>query len=103
MSRASIFGDGDNRLDLSDFTPRKREKPTQPETQAIRAVAEAEKFVSRAVRQMHRRRTGRTAQINIKTRPEVIERIYAIAAANNWLVGEVLEHAIEALDRETAE
>ena len=46
-----------------------------------------------------RRRTGRTEQINIKARPDVIEQLYRISERERMVLGEVLEHALNAFDR----
>jgi hypothetical protein len=47
-------------------------------------------------------RTGRTMQFNARTTPQTIEALYAIADQQGWLVGETLEHALAALQRELA-
>jgi hypothetical protein len=46
-----------------------------------------------------RRRTGRNVQLNIKARPDVIERFTALADKNGWVFGELLEHALDALEK----
>ena len=43
------------------------------------------------------RRTGRTVQQNVRLRLETTAEIKNIAEAQGWLVGEVIEQAIEAL------
>ena len=43
------------------------------------------------------RRTGRTVQQNVRLRLETTAEIKTIAEAQGWLVGEVIEQAIEAL------
>lgn len=48
-----------------------------------------------------RRRTGRTAQLNLKVRPETIEAFYALADRQGWGLGEAFEHALRALEAET--
>ena len=106
--RASIFGDDDD-LDLSGFAPAKA-----PETdrKAIREVAEQRGFKPRepeaapvasetatAPRRAQRRHTtGRNRQLNVKATQETIDRFYAIADGQGWVLGEVLEHAIKALE-----
>lgn len=45
-----------------------------------------------------RRRTGRTAQLNLKVRPETIEAFYALADRQGWGLGEAFEHALRALE-----
>ena len=44
-----------------------------------------------------RRRTGRSAQLNLKVKPETIERFYAVADAQGWGLGEAFEHAVASL------
>jgi len=45
-------------------------------------------------------RTGRTMQFNARAKPQTVEALYAIADRQGWLVGETLEHALAALERE---
>ena len=119
-SRMSIFdGEDDPAFDVSAFTPKTR--PTPPAApQEVRALAEAMNFRSREARpasateapatetatgprrQPRRHRTGRTAQLNVRTRPETFDAVYAIADEEGWLVGETVERALEALQRERA-
>ena len=40
--------------------------------------------------------------LNARTTPETVEALYAIADRQGWLVGETLEHALAALQRELA-
>jgi hypothetical protein len=44
----------------------------------------------------------RRHQLNARTTPQTIEALYAIADRQGWLVGETLEHALAALQRELA-
>jgi len=46
-----------------------------------------------------RYKTGRNQQINIKATPQVIERLYKIADARRVPIGELLEQALDALER----
>jgi hypothetical protein len=39
-------------------------------------------------------------QFNARAKPETVEALYAIADRQGWLVGETLEHALAALQRE---
>lgn len=82
--------------------PRQRDARSRDE---LVGVAKASGFGSRegvdvserpAVRP-RRRRTGRNAQLNIKTRPETIAEFCRIADENGWGLGETLEHAVELL------
>ena len=94
--RASIF-DAPN-LDLGGFAPKSAKTPPPPKAE-IKALAEAERFVSRqpATRQTRRRRSARTLQLNVKTTQETLDAFYAIVEAENWLVAEAFEHAVAAL------
>lgn len=109
-NRAGIF-DTDDELDVSGFAPKPAIKPAAKPEQ-VRAVSEAASFRSREPkpasappaapprREPRRHRTGRNAQINIKSRPETLEAFYAIADRQGWVLGEVFERAIEALQHE---
>ena len=90
MSRSDLFEEAD--LDISGFQPR-------PSLEQVRAVTEAAGFRSREPR---RYRTGRTAQFNVRTTPATVEAFYAIADRHGWKVGETLEKALEALQRDLA-
>jgi hypothetical protein len=95
-------------LDLTDFAPTPHKKPAaKPET--IRKVSEENNFPSRApqpakakevARAQRRHRTGRNIQFNIKATQDTIDRFVAISERNNWVFGETLQHAIDALHRE---
>lgn len=119
-SRMSIFdGEDDPAFDVSAFTPKTRPAPPAA-PQEVRALAEAMNFRSREARpasateapvaetaaqprrEPRRHRTGRTAQLNVRTRPETVDAVYAIADEEGWLVGETVERALEALQRERA-
>lgn len=103
-NRVDPFG-GD--LDLSDFKPAAPKKP-KVEAAIIREVSEANNFPSRAASKpkalkaaaaQRRRRTGRNVQFNIKTTPDVIERFTALADKHGWVFGEMLEYALDALEK----
>jgi hypothetical protein len=107
--RASIF---DEDLDVSGFAPKTNSGPNAVPAELARDVAEASRFPSREARaippaparrppRIHR--TGRTMQFNARAKPETIEALYAIADRQGWLVGETLEHALAALQRELIE
>jgi hypothetical protein len=104
--RASIFAGDDDALDLSGFAPKSGPEPSEVPTDLVRAVAEASRFPSREARPTRRppriHRTGRTMQFNARTTSRTIEALYAIADQQGWLVGETLEHALAALQRELA-
>jgi hypothetical protein len=107
--RASIFA-GDNALDLSGFAPKSGREPGEVSADLVRAIAEVSRFPSREARasstptrrppRIHR--TGRTMQFNARTTPQTVEALYAIADQQGWLVGETLEYALAALQRELA-
>ena len=100
--RASIFA-GDDALDLSGFAPKSGHKPSEVSAELVRAIAEASRFPSREAKRPPRiHRTGRTMQFNARTTPQTVEALYGIADAQGWLVGETLEHALAALQRELA-
>lgn len=102
--RAGLFDDDD--LDVSDFTP-SRPAPAAP-LAAVRKVAEQAAFASREAPQKWPRRaprcyrTGRNALFSCKADPDVIDEFYAITEAQGWVMGETLQHAVEALRREIA-
>lgn len=110
-SRASIF---DDELDVSGFKPKSAPDPAAPPIEQVRAVAEASNFPSREAkkpvvqpamsampkREPRRHRTGRTEQFNARTTTATVQALYAIADRQGWLVGETLEHALAALQRE---
>lgn len=104
--RASIFDEGpDQNLDLDGFEPKKT-KPARPtrSPEKVRAVAEANNFTSRSPASPPRRgrRTGRNIQLNIKATQDTIDLFYRLSDERGWVLGETLEHALEALERELA-
>ena len=66
----------------------------------VETTAPAAKAEGSAKRQPRRHRTGRTMQLNVRTTPEAVEAFYAIADKKGWLVGETIEQALAALQRE---
>ena len=114
--RTPIFDEPDD-LDVSSFKPKAGPDPHAASAETIRAVAEASNFPSRQAvkaapepvpapaavkRQPRRHRTGRTVQLNARTTQKTVDGFYAIADAQHWLVGETIEHALAALQRELA-
>src|SRR5689334_5004506 len=101
--RAGLFEED---LDLSQFTPQKPAKAEQPPPEAVRAVAEGAKFQSREPnkpakqRQQRRYRTGRNIQLNTKVTMSTRDGFYEISDRYNWVLGETLERALQALRRE---
>lgn len=106
--RASAFESDD--IDLSDFGPKTSHDKGAP-LEAIKAIAQQSKFQERdgpapagqGGRPPRRYRTGRNRQINIKASDATIETLYDIADAQGWVLGETLERALAALQRELAE
>jgi hypothetical protein len=109
QERLNVFEIPDNDLDLSGFTPKPADQP-QPDLEKVRAGSEAARFTSRETqpatptvlprRLHHRRKTGRTAQLAQKVKPESLELLYALAEQNNWGLGETIEHGLQALERQ---
>jgi hypothetical protein len=109
--RASIFADDD--LDVTDFAPKAGPDKSAPAAEQVRAVAEAARFHSRepapppapmaapvAKRIPRRYRTGRNVQFNVKASQDTVDAFYAISDSKGWVLGETLEHALTALQRE---
>lgn len=93
-------------LDLSDFKPKPVARPDQAD---IAKAAEKTNFKSREskptvvavpVKATRRRRTGRSAQLNLKARQDTIDSFYAIADARGWVLGEAFEKAVALLQQE---
>jgi hypothetical protein len=109
--RAGLFEDAED-FDVSAFTPKKAGKTAEPASEAIRAVSEGANFQSRdpvkpdaakvVKATQRRRRTGRNLQLNLKVGAKTLESFYNIADRQGWVLGETLERAIEALQRELA-
>jgi len=107
--RASIF-DGDSDFDVSKFAPKQSKPKTETSAEAVRAVAENSDFRSRepapapkkapAEKERRRYTTGRNVQLNIKVRSETLDAFYSIADAEKWVLGETLERAVAALQKE---
>lgn len=108
------FGDELEGFDPAAFAKPKRAANDKRKPEESRKAAEAAGFRSRepvkapAVQEEpsappRRRRTGRNAQINIKTRAETIEAFTRIADANGWGLGETFERAMELLERDVSE
>ena len=77
----------------------------------MRAIAENSDFRSRepapakqksAERERRRYTTGRNVQLNIKVRSETLDRFDALADAQGWVLGETLERAVHALEKQLA-
>ena len=107
--RPNIFAEAEE-LDVSSFAPKAAPDRSAPPIEQVRAVTAAANFRSRepitamapTPRQARRYRTGRTAQFNVRTTPATVDAFYAIADRKGWKVGETLERALAALERELA-
>lgn len=102
---------------LDDFAPKPRStKPVEPA--AIERVAAENNFPSRKPpageppaaarpaspeRRVPRRHvTGRNQQLNVKATAETIARFYRLSDERGMVLGELLEHALDALERSGA-
>lgn len=111
-TRASIFESDADEVDVSTFTPKPGPDRAAPPPAAVRAVAEAANFRSREAthvppppterRPLRRHRTGRNVQFNLKASQETVDAFYAISDQQGWVLGETLEYAVAALQREMA-
>jgi hypothetical protein len=108
--RASIFDEDD--IDVSSFAPKQGPDASAPPAEQVRAVAVAAHFVSREAppppvpvpkREPRRHRTGRNVQFNVKASRDTVDAFYLISDRNGWVLGETLEHALVALQRELGE
>jgi hypothetical protein len=102
----------DDDLGLGEFKPK---APAPPEQ--VRGVAEQEGFRSREPkaaptdpppvaperREPRRYRTGRNVQLNLKVRQEAVNAFYRLADERGWVLGEVFERAVSALEKELRE
>jgi hypothetical protein len=102
--RAGIFDSTD--FDVSDFAPQKTKE--KPPTEMVRQVAERASFTSREPELKSKRprrearvyRTNRNVQLSVKADPRVIDDFYDIADAQDWVLGETLERAVDALKKQ---
>ena len=108
--RASIFESPE--IDISGFAPKAAPDADAPAPEKVRAVAEAAQFRSREPkvakpqvpptpkREPRRHRTGRNVQLNLKASQETVDAFYAITDKEGWVLGQTLEEAVNALQRE---
>jgi len=109
QERLNVFQSDDD-VDLSAFAPKPAGNQPKPDLEKVRAGSEAARFTSRESqsptppmpprRMHHRRKTGRTAQLAQKVKPESLELLYVLAEQNNWGLGETIEHGLQALERQ---
>lgn len=106
-NRVSIFEADD--LDLSGFAPKASPDKAAPSPAEVRAVSEAANFPSRQParkaepprkRLTRTRITGRNKQFNVKATQATIDAFYALSDRQGWVLGETLENALAALNRE---
>ena len=104
-NRVSIF---EEELDLSGFAPEIEPPKAAPPAELVRRVSESAHFHSREPARGRSQpkhkprtyRTGRSATFSAKTTPAVYDALYAIADRQEWKIGETLEHALAALQKE---
>ena len=95
MKQRARLGEPAPPLDVGGFEP--AEAPGAAPRAALREAALDEGWAAREPRRPHySRRTGRTAPIGARVRPEVRARLQAIADDNRWGIAEALERIIEA-------
>ncbi|MEP6647972.1 MAG: stability/partitioning determinant [Saprospiraceae bacterium] len=102
--RASMFGDDD--LDLSAFQAAPAGERPKISKDAIRTAAAERGFISRepeadlplpAPARQRRYTTGRNRQLNLKVTEAALQRFYALADQQGWVLGETFEMAVNAL------
>lgn len=122
MSRPSIFNDDE--LDLSSFQPRSMAETHSVPLETVRRVSEEGGFPSRAprlrdlparpVKRATPAKTGRTELLNARITPRALERFHDIVEverqryeageiSHRVTLGEVVEQALAALERERAQ
>lgn len=96
---------------LSDEFPLKSKnqikKSVENEKELIDRIAEDNNFPSRQasykedtpIKQQRRYRTGRNQQLNIKATEQTINKFYRLADKENITLGELLERALDALEK----
>jgi len=87
-----------------------RDRPQSTQADEVRAVSQAAQFPSREPsapkpkpqpkRAPRIYRTGRNVQFNIKASSETVDAFYLITEKEDWVLGETLERAVQALQRE---
>jgi hypothetical protein len=108
-SRPSIFGD---KIDLTGFTPKAGPEPDAVPPEKSRRIAEEGGFPSRApVLRPASPKTGRTVLLNARITQRAHDRFHEIVAAeqaryeageitHRATLGEIVERALQALERE---
>jgi hypothetical protein len=118
--RSSIYDDAAETdkalhpLDLSRFQPEPEAPTPAIDRDRLKEISEASNFPSRQPnrtpqmpekpgtpkREPRIHRTGRNVQFNVKASQATIDACYAISNQQGWVLGETLEHALSALQRE---
>ena len=109
--RAKFFDEAsDQGIDLSAFKPKPATQAPLPTREEVRAVSEAANFPSREAPKLPAKsakkrddrihRTGRNVQFQAKATQSTIDRFYALCDQHDWRLGEALERAVDALERE---
>ena len=111
-SKTYDFGAELDDVDISQLvsTTPTNEGDKAPPAEQVRQVAEKAGYTSREAKSLKSKknpvrkrrvyRTGRNEQFNDRVRPAVIEGYHQIAEKKNWVMGETLERALAALQRE---
>lgn len=107
MSRVNPFEN------LDDFSIKPKSEVSisiDDEKKSIDRIAEDNNFPSRqaprkdeavkSIKQQRRYRTGRNQQINIKATEQTIKKFYRLADKDNVPLGELLERALNALEKD---
>jgi hypothetical protein len=109
--RAGVFEGND--FDVSAFAPKKPASKAVQSAQPPEASGGTEgvNFRSResapspkqqVKKKQRRHRTGRNLQLNVKVAAKTLESFYEITDRQGWVLGETLEKALAALERELA-
>ena len=109
----SAFDDEDGDDLLASFSPKPAITPPPAQdvktVQAVEKVAEKRGFQKRAkpkkgaMRRSQFYQTGRNAQIAMKGRAEDKERIVAICDRQDWVQGQLIQYALDALQEKLAD
>jgi hypothetical protein len=94
-----------------DFPIKPKSQSIENEKESINQIAEDNNFPSRQaihkeqflpttpIKQQRRYRTGRNQQLNIKATEQTINKFYRLADKENITLGELLERALNALEK----
>jgi len=108
MNRVNPF---ENLDDFSIKPKTQTKKSNENEKELIDRIAEDNNFPSRqathkedvvltkSIKQQRRYRTGRNQQLNIKATEQTINKFYRLADKDNITLGELLERALNALEK----